>query len=190
MIIDQSNYRLILRWDGEITWFVKKTMKTSCPIDVTYFPYDTQTCPIKLGSWTLDNTVFAFDISPWNDSISEGAFFVYSEKSFIPHSAWHVRSTTAEVSEDFDFPEVTLYLKMKRKSLYFAINLILPTAVLAFISPLTFLLPAESGERSGLAITLLLSMVVFMLLVADVTPQSSESVSIVEVFLTSVSKRK
>ena len=110
MILDQSKNRIILRSDGEITWFIKKTMKTSCPINVAYFPYDTQTCPIKMGSWTLDKTVFQFDVSQWSDSISTGAFYVYSEKSFIPHSAWNVRRTTTTVSEDFDFPEVTISL--------------------------------------------------------------------------------
>ena len=77
----------------------------------------------------------------------------------------HLSRTSAVLSDDFDFPDVTFFLTIQRKPLYFIINIILPCAVLAFLSPLTFLMPAQSGERSGLAITLLLSMVVFMLLV-------------------------
>ena len=59
------------------------------------------------------------------------------------------------------------------------INLIIPTAVLAFVLTLTFVLPAESGERLGMSITLVLSQVVFMLVLAGMIPKSSENVPVV-----------
>ena len=39
---------------GLVVWQPPTIYKSSCAIDVEYFPYDVQTCILKLGSWTYD----------------------------------------------------------------------------------------------------------------------------------------
>ena len=48
---------MILASDGSIEWWVRKTMKTSCPINVAKFPYDHQSCAINVASWTYFSDV-------------------------------------------------------------------------------------------------------------------------------------
>jgi len=40
--------------DGFIVWKPPAIYKSLCPIDVEFFPFDEQTCTIKIGSWTYD----------------------------------------------------------------------------------------------------------------------------------------
>ena len=39
-------------YNGAIIWQPPAIYKSSCAIDVEYFPYDEQTCFLKMGSWT------------------------------------------------------------------------------------------------------------------------------------------
>ena len=46
--------KAIVYHTGDILWQPPAIYKSSCVIDVEYFPYDIQTCLLKLGSWTYD----------------------------------------------------------------------------------------------------------------------------------------
>ena len=41
-------------YNGMVVWQPPAIYKSSCLIDVEFFPYDIQTCILKMGSWTYD----------------------------------------------------------------------------------------------------------------------------------------
>ena len=47
-------------WNGAVIWQPPAIYKSSCAIDVEFFPYDIQTCMLKVGSWTYDG----FQVDP------------------------------------------------------------------------------------------------------------------------------
>lgn len=43
-----------LRYNGELTWDAPAITKSSCVVDVSYFPFDSQECNLTFGSWTYN----------------------------------------------------------------------------------------------------------------------------------------
>ena len=72
------------------------------------------------------------------------------------------------------FPRVTFMIYLRRKPLYYFLNIVTPCCFCIFIALLVFWLPPESGEKVSLGITVLLAFSVFQLVVADNTPKTSD----------------
>ena len=49
--MDIYDVNVIVRHDGFCTWNPLAKLKTSCDIDMQDFPFDTQSCNVKIGSW-------------------------------------------------------------------------------------------------------------------------------------------
>lgn len=65
-------------------------------------------------------------------------------------------------------------LVLKRRFLFYTINLIIPLVSHAFITILVFYLPGDSKEKIALCINILLSLTVFFLMLAEIVPPSSQ----------------
>jgi len=44
----------VLGYSGTVLWIPQSIFFSSCPIDITHFPFDVQTCTLEFGSWTFD----------------------------------------------------------------------------------------------------------------------------------------
>ncbi|XP_031978710.1 CHRNA7-FAM7A fusion protein isoform X2 [Corvus moneduloides] len=83
------------------------------------------------------------------------------------------------------YPDVTFTVTMRRRTLYYGLNLLIPCVLISALALLVFLLPADSGEKISLGITVLLSLTVFMLLVAEIMPATSDSVPLIAQYFAS-----
>ena len=77
------------------------------------------------------------------------------------------------------FPDIMFYVRLRRRVKYYFMNIIIPCIILSFLCLAGFLLPPESGEKITLGLSVLLTITVFMLMVADKMPQTSESISVI-----------
>ncbi|XP_077374533.1 CHRNA7-FAM7A fusion protein-like [Festucalex cinctus] len=149
-------------------------MKSSCYIDLRWFPFDIQKCDLKFGSWTFDGATL--DLSMIEADISE----------YIPNGEWDLVVVSGKKNDrtyvccpDQYYPDVTYTIVMRRRTLFYVLHLIIPCILISILALLVFLLPADSGEKISLGITVLLSLVVFLLLVAELMPATSDSVPLI-----------
>ena len=67
-------------------------------------------------------------------------------------------------------------IHLRRRTLYFVFNLIFPCVLISFMSLLGFSLPPDSGEKIGLEVTVLLSIIMFSQIITNIIPESSLSI--------------
>ena len=65
---------------------------------------------------------------------------------------------------------------MRRKYMFFVTYVIFPCLLLSGVLLMVFLLPADSGEKVSLGVSILVAISVFLLLVANNVPDTSDSV--------------
>ncbi|XP_063076176.1 neuronal acetylcholine receptor subunit alpha-7 isoform X2 [Engraulis encrasicolus] len=154
-------------------------LKSTCYIDVRWFPFDVQKCDLKFGSWTY---------SGWLLNLQLGSVDI---SNYIPNGEWDLVGVPAKRNERIydccaePYPDVTFTVTMRRRTLYYGLNLLIPCVLLSGLALLVFLLPADSGEKISLGITVLLSLTVFMLLVAEIMPATSDSVPLIAQYFAS-----
>lgn len=171
------NTNVVLRYDGLITWDAPAITKSSCVVDVTYFPFDHQQCNLTFGSWTYNGNqvdIFhALDSGDLSDFIEDVEWEV--------HGMPAVKNVISYGCCSEPYPDVTFTLLLKRRSSFYIVNLLVPCVLISFLAPLSFYLPAASGEKVSLGVTILLAMTVFQLMVAEIMP-ASENVPLIGEF--------
>ncbi|XP_074115235.1 acetylcholine receptor subunit beta-like 1 [Cotesia typhae] len=161
---------IIIFSDGNVQWVPPALYQSSCTIDVTYFPFDQQTCLMKFGSWIYNG-----------DQVSLG---LLDDKNYVSLSdysksgTWDIIEVPAylNVYSEPNAPtetDITFYIKIRRKTLFYTVNLIVPIIMVSFLVIGEFYLPAEAGEKVTLGISILLSLVLFLLLVSKILPPTS-----------------
>ena len=173
------NTNVVLRYDGKITWDAPAITKSSCVVDVSYFPFDSQQCNLTFGSWTYNgnqvdiiNSLDSGDLSDFVEDVEWEIHGMPAVKNVITYGC---------CSEPY--PDVTFMLILKRKSSFYIFNLLLPCILISFLAPLGFYLPADSGEKVSLGVTVLLALTVFQLMVAEIMPPSENVPLIGELYM-------
>ncbi|KAG5844698.1 hypothetical protein ANANG_G00165300 [Anguilla anguilla] len=159
---------VVIRHDGQIMWDSPAITKSSCKVDVSFFPFDAQQCRLTFGSWTHNGN--QMDIHNALDSADLA--------DFVENVEWEVLGMPAKKNVILygccsdPYPDITYTLHLKRKASFYIFNLLIPCMMISFLAPLGFYLPADSGEKVSLGVTVLLALTVFQLLVAESMPPS------------------
>ncbi|KAM9811437.1 neuronal acetylcholine receptor subunit alpha-10-like isoform 3-T4 [Syngnathus typhle] len=159
---------VVIRHDGQIMWDSPAITKSSCKVDVSFFPFDAQQCRFTFGSWTYNgnqldivNAMESADLADLVDNVEWEVLGMPAKRNIVLYGC------CAE-----PYPDVTYTLKLKRRASFYVFNLLIPCVMISFLAPLGFYLPADSGEKVSLGVTVMLALTVFQLLVAEIMPPS------------------
>ncbi|XP_072024583.1 neuronal acetylcholine receptor subunit alpha-5-like [Amphiura filiformis] len=73
--------------DGSITWFAPAIFTSSCRIRVRHFPFDTQICTLRFGSWAYNG--LEVDLYPETGADAK-------QDSFLENGVWDLREVRTE----------------------------------------------------------------------------------------------
>lgn len=156
-----------------LTWKPGINSKTTCAINVQDFPFDTQECTVRFISFGHPSSEVRYN--PLTDFVDT--------TNYQESSEWILDGSSIEVKEMDGSSIIYITFKFTRRPLYYVVNLILPIMILAVISCLVFFLPGNSGERVGYSVTAFLTFAVYLTMVSDNLPKTSDPMSTLCYFL-------
>uniref|UniRef100_A0A672KUF0 Neuronal acetylcholine receptor subunit beta-2 n=1 Tax=Sinocyclocheilus grahami TaxID=75366 RepID=A0A672KUF0_SINGR len=166
----------VVSYDGSVFWLPPAIYKSACKIEVKHFPFDQQNCTLSFRSWTYDRTevdlVLRADVASMDD--------------FTPSGEWDIIALPGRRNEnpsDPTYVDITYDFIIRRKPLFYTINLIIPCILITSLAILVFYLPSDCGEKMTLCISVLLALTVFLLLISKIVPPTSLDVPLVGKYL-------
>nr|XP_008176829.1 neuronal acetylcholine receptor subunit alpha-4 isoform X1 [Chrysemys picta bellii] len=168
-----------LFYDGRIKWMPPAIYKSSCSIDVTFFPFDQQNCTMKFGSWTYDKA--KIDLVSMHSHVDQLDYWESGEWVIID-AVGNYNIKKYECCAEI-YPDITYFFIIRRLPLFYTINLIIPCLLISFLTVLVFYLPSECGEKITLCISVLLSLTVFLLLITEIIPSTSLVIPLIGEYL-------
>ena len=114
-MMSQPSKSSMVDHNGTVTWFPPVVYKSSCKINVLYYPFDEQNCTIKIGTWTHDGSTL--DLVPVRNSAIR--------KDYWPNGEW-VISDMPCLRHVVKYPcceevyiDVTYFYLSRRQPLYY-----------------------------------------------------------------------
>lgn len=183
-----------INYNGKIIWEPPMIYKSYCSINIEYYPFDIQDCYMKFGTWSYAGDLINLDhIEMSKNNASVDASYIsehLSKKLYIIEEGidmsdyyqsveWDILSIAAQKNVKYydccaePFLDIYFNITIRRKTLFYLVNLIIPCVNISFLSVLVFYLPSSSGEKIALGIYVLVALLVFYLLLIELIPPTS-----------------
>ncbi|CAH8646170.1 unnamed protein product, partial [Schistosoma intercalatum] len=199
--------RVVVSSNGETLWLPQALFKSTCEVEITYFPFDTQICMLEFGSLTYDRT--QMDILWWipdSPPIEEMPYLDFSD--YVPSNEWrtdgekerevhHVNRTiqirsvkkhrrrSQTVGNEVitrEYPVLRYLIRLRRNPSFYVFMLVIPCVLLSSLTLVVFWLPPESPAKMMLGMNIFVAFFVLLLLLAESTPSAVKNFPLIGVF--------
>lgn len=176
-LVRSDDGKALLEHNGKVTIWWNKEVKTGCDVDISQYPFDTQNCAIKIGTWySVDEKI---KLERKSDKLD---FDNYS-----PNEEWDIvfsNVTEIPVEDELNFTDLKFSMVIDRRPLFYLYSTVLPILLLSVLNMVCFVVPVESGEKIGMTMAIFLTFAVFMSMISSNIPRSSEHVFKFGIFMT------
>ncbi len=175
---EYGQFRAIIESNGAVHWEPGGIFKTVCQIDITYYPFDEQTCKLRFGAWSYHTTKM---------NLTNSANEVNMD-SYESNGEWEIKTTTVKRKEFFfdccqdeRFAYISFSIYLKRRYTFYIMNVILPSLMTSvLLLSIFFCTPAQKVQ---IGVVVLLSFRIFLLNVTDSIPKTSDHIPLLGKFI-------
>ncbi|CAH8584511.1 unnamed protein product [Schistosoma turkestanicum] len=173
--------RVTVSNDGSVTWLHGAVLDVTCPLDVSFFPFDYQTCFLILVPWQSGEQQLLLQPFTHGSAV---------DNSYLPNSnvsEWEIQSVhfvrkkyRSDMNVTYQYVSIAIHLK--RQPLYFVVLVLVPFSMLSALACLIFTLD-DTGDRLSVALSLVLSMTMYVVIVSTNAPRSMRTLPVLGIFL-------
>lgn len=188
---DVAYYANILVYStGYMYWLPPAIFRSTCSIEVTYFPFDWQNCTLVFRSQTYNSKEVDLQLA-YADSGEPLERVDIDPEAFTENGEWAIKHCPAwkyvnrsYTQDDLQYQQIIFGLVIQRKPLFYIVNIIVPCVLISSIVVLVYFLPAKAGgQKCTVSISVLLAQTVFLFLIAQKVPETSLSVPLIGKYL-------
>ncbi|PAA78480.1 hypothetical protein BOX15_Mlig011325g3, partial [Macrostomum lignano] len=197
---EKRTARIVVYQDGSVLWVPQSLFKSTCEIEIKYFPFDTQTCSLEFGSRTYDLTkinltwypfeyeVYKYEPNPYVDFtnyIRSHEWITDGQEEFTVRPSQRERQLKSRMkckkittldrngTKHTRIYQTLVYkIRMRRNPAFYLSILVLPCILLSCLTWVIFWLPPESPAKMLLGMNIFVAFFVLMLLLAKTTPSA------------------
>ncbi|XP_067670105.1 neuronal acetylcholine receptor subunit alpha-10-like [Haliotis asinina] len=167
--------------DGSVFWVPLWTIASKCPMDVSNFPFDTQHCPMVLGSWVHSTSEMTLSFME-SSNLDKDLTLSSTDFNSPSHPTWELIKAVASIKtvkyaccED-SYETLTVKVQITRRSTFYRFLAIGPAAVFGLLVPLLFLIPSRSEGKTTYGMLIMLGLTVLILALEEAIPFSHNNV--------------
>ena len=155
-----NSVNAVIYYSGIVEYLPPIKLKSTCQIQIEQFPFDEQNCTLEFGTWTYDESLI--HLTPLGDEAQLDAYVENNEWKLLSRDStvfilvlteilFYIGFKSTGLTKKFDCCEerytlVLFNIHIRRRTLYYIFNFILPSVLLSLMSILGFALPSDSGE--------------------------------------------
>ncbi|XP_028408037.1 glycine receptor subunit alpha-4-like [Dendronephthya gigantea] len=168
--LQSKNFYLTLYRTGKLILSTRNTVLSSCSMHLISFPLDEQKCNFSIQSYGFStrDVVYRWSSSEAKDSVKFPEDFSMSQFTLEGYRVFEKNSSY----ETGDYSGVIIELHLKRRFLYYIIQMYLPAVMVVMLSWVSFWVDSDSvPARVALGITTVLAMTTLMFGVQSALPK-------------------
>ncbi|XP_042894016.1 neuronal acetylcholine receptor subunit alpha-7-like [Penaeus japonicus] len=148
----QSNLPVLVYAEGKVLYVPSYTLDFYCITDMTYWPHDSHTCSLKIGSWVHHGHLLDIQTNGTVPKLMLGERAMDSGQ-IITKTAWELSDMTMTRDEDFyaccpePYVSITISVLATRNAPTFAWIVKVPVICMSLLTVVVFLLPPAAGEK-------------------------------------------
>ncbi|XP_061564830.1 5-hydroxytryptamine receptor 3A-like [Cololabis saira] len=157
-----------------------QVLVSTCRMHIYNFPFDIQSCNLSFKS--VIHTARDIRLYP-SDNSSEAT--EWSREVMRTQYEWlflHMAVTTNNASSPTEQDMIIYTIKMKRRSILYIVNFLLPVLFFLCLDLASFLISDSGGEKLSFKVTVLLAITVLQLILNEILPASSNRVPLIAVY--------
>ncbi|XP_076838695.1 5-hydroxytryptamine receptor 3C-like [Brachyhypopomus gauderio] len=166
--------------NGRIHLDEPKRVVSSCNLNIYRFPFDVQNCSLTFASYLHEENEINLTSKLESYIMKTSTTYEYTD------GEWKLMDIKANISA-FNvslrrYSAVIYYIIVKRVATLYVVNLLIPSGFLITLDLFSFLLPPQTVDRSAFKMTLILGYTVFLLIINDLLPHTSQETPLINVY--------
>ncbi|RVE59821.1 hypothetical protein OJAV_G00192360 [Oryzias javanicus] len=167
-------------YNGTVLYKNDQVIISTCQMRVYKFPFDTQSCNITFRSILHSGEIF-LTVNENNSQIT-----TWSREIMLTQYEWVFinMSVDKHIEDNLGCNQTTVIytINMKRRSILYCANFLVPILFLLILDLASFLIPKSGGEKLGFKVTVLLAVTVMQLLLNEILPSSTDTIPLVVLY--------